>query len=372
MRTYYIIDRTGREVLSAPHIENVTAQGYALIRREDWSYAVFHAADESVHPLPASLCGQPLAYELKEDYLIAHCLAPKRVGITQRRNPAALDAGGWPPLPEGKCIVSSYAANIDGTPRFAPMPYRLHPFYHCIACAEDSEKRGVLVNEQGEIIHTFPEAWRNIRRLQLENNEPEYFSMQEHADREMDSLKRPEYVADRHLSQIRGPFLDVCHQQEGLRLVQNMDESCMVVDESWNTVFCFPENTIRGWAGATEFHHGHLPYRTAKGLRTGLLDRQGAIVCKPRGNYLDYIGEDFWFYSKGGLVGVMRETGEIVTLPKFKYCTDGPARHGLVAVGNKGFRCGFINFQWEWVIPARFSGCYHFEHPEYSLAYNDI
>ena len=67
MRTYYIIDRTGREVLSAPHIENVTAQGYALIRRDDWSYAVFHASDESVHPLPTSLGGHPLVYELEED-----------------------------------------------------------------------------------------------------------------------------------------------------------------------------------------------------------------------------------------------------------------------------------------------------------------
>ena len=372
MRTYYIIDRTGREVLSAPHIENVTAQGYALIRRDDWSYAVFHASDESVHPLPTSLGGHPLVYELEEDYLIALCLEPKRVGITRRRNTAALDTGCWPPLPEGKCIVASYAADIDGTPRFAPMPYRLHPFYHGSACAEDSEKRGVLVNEKGEIIHTFPDVWRNIRRLKPENNEPEYFSMQKHADAGIDSLRRPEYVADRHLSQVRGPFLHVHNQQEGLRLVTNMDESYMVVDESWNTVFRFPENTIAGWAGATGFCHGHLPYRTAKGLRSGLLDRQGTIVCKPIGKYLDYIGEDFWFYSKGGLVGVMRETGEIVTPPRFKYFSDGPARHGLIAVGNKGFCCGYINYQWEWGIPARFSGCYNFVHPEYSLAYNDI
>ena len=372
MRTYYIIDRTGREVLRAPHIENVTAQGYALIRRDDWSYAVFHASDESVHPLPTSLGGHPLVYELEEDYLIALCLVPKRVGITRRRNTAALDTGCWPPLPEGKCIVASYVADIDGTPRFAPMPYRLHPFYHGTACAEDSEKRGVLVNEKGEIIHTFPDVWRNIRRLKPENNEPEYFSMQKHADAGIDSLRRPEYVADRHLSQVRGPFLHVHNQQEGLRLVTNMDESYMVVDESWNTVFRFPENTIEGWAGATGFCHGHLPYRTAKGLRSGLLDRQGTIVCKPIGKYLDYIGEDFWFYSKGGLVGVMRETGEIVTPPRFKYFSDGPARHGLIAVGNKGFSCGYINYQWEWGIPARFSGCYNFVHPEYSLAYNDI
>lgn len=371
MRTYYIIDRTGREVLSAPHIENVTAQGYALIRREDGSYAVFHAADESVHSLPARLDGQPLAYELEEDYLIAHCLAPKRMGITRRRNRAAPDSGCWPPLPEGKCIVASYVADIDGTPRFAPIPYRLHSFYRGIACAEDSEKRGILVNEQGEIIHSFPDTWRNIRRLQPENNEPEYFSMQKHADGAIDTLKRPEYVADRHLSQIRGPFLHVYNLQEGLRLVRNMDESCMVVDESWNTVFNFPENTINGWAGATEFRHGHLPFCSAKSLRSGLLNRQGKIVCKPKGKYLDYIGEDYWFYSKCGLVGVMRETGEIITPPKFKFFTDGPVRHGLIAVGNKGFSCGYINYQWEWVIPARFSGCYNFEHPEYSLAYKD-
>lgn len=365
MRTYYIIDRTGREVLSAPRITNVTAQGYALISREDLSYAVFHAADESVRSLPASLDGQLLAYELKEDYLIAYCLAPKRVGITRRRNPAALDSGVWPPLPEDKCIVSSYAANIDGTPRFAPIPYRLHSFYRGIACAEDSEKRGFLVNTKGEIIHSFPDIWRNIRRLTPENNEPEYFSMQKHADGAIDSLKRPEYVADRNLSQIRGPFLHVFNQQEGLRLVRNMDESCTVVDESWNTVFRFPENAIIGWVGATEFRHGHLPFLTTKGLRTGLLNRQGKIVCKPKGKYLDYIGEDYWFYSKGGLVGVMRETGEIITPPKFKFFTDEPSRHGLIAVGNQGVRCGYINFQWEWAIPARFSGCYNFIHPEY-------
>ena len=371
MRTYYIIDRTGREVLSAPHISNVTAQGYALIRREDRSYAVFHAADESVHSLPSSRDGQSLAYELEEDYLIAHCLAPKRVGITRRRNPAALDAGVWPPLPEGMCIVASYAADIDGTPRFAPIPYRLHSFYHGIACAEDSEKRGILVNEQGEIIHSFPDTWRNIRRLKPENNEPEYFSMQKHADGAIDSLKRPEYVADRELTQIRGPFRHVYDLSEGLRVVSEPDESCRVVDAEWNTLFHFPENTIEGWAGASEFCHGHLPFRSAKSLRSGLLNRQGKIVCKPRGKYLDYIGEDYWFYSKGGLVGVMRETGEIITPPKFKYFTDAPSKHGLIAVGNQGFRSGYINFQWEWIIPARFSGCYNFIHPEYSLAYND-
>ena len=372
MRTYYIIDRTGREVLRAPLIENVTAQGYALIRREDWSYAVFHAADESVHPLPASLNGQPIAYELEKDYLIALCLAPKRVGITRRRNTAALDSGCWPPLPEGKCIVASYAADIDGTPRFAPIPYRLRPYYQGIACAEDSEKRGILVNEQGEIIHSFPDTWRNIRQLKPENNEPVYFSMQKHADDAIDSLKRPEYVADRELKLIRGPFRHVHNLSEGLRVICKPDESFQVVDAEWNTVFHFPKNTEGGWAGATEFRHGHLPFLTTKGLRSGLLNRHGNIVCKPRGKHLVYIGEDYWFYSKGGLVGVMRETGEIITPPKFKHFTDNPARHGLIAVGNQGFRCGYINFQWEWAIPARYSGCYNFVHSEYSLAYNDI
>lgn len=372
MRTYYIIDRTGREVLSAPCIRNVTAQGYALIRREDWSYAVFHAADESIYALPTSLDGQPLVYELEEDYLIAYCLAPERVGITRHRNTAALDAAGWPPLPEGKCIVSTYAANIDGTPRFAPIPYLLRPFYQGIACAEDSIKRGFLVNEKGEIIHSFPDTWRNIRRLTPENSEQAYFSMQKYADGAIDSLKRPEYVADRGLTQIRGPFRHVHNLSEGLRVVGEPDESFRVVDAEWNTVFHFPKNTEAGWAGATEFRHGHLPFRTTKGLRSGLLNRQGKIVCKPRGKYLDYIGGDYWFYSKGGLVGVMRETGEIITPPKFRYFTDEPARHGLIAVGNQGFRHGYINYQWEWAIPARFSGCYNFIHPEYSLAYVDI
>lgn len=362
-RTYYIIDRTGREVLSSPYyIHGVTAEGYALVREEENAFSVFNAADESLHSLPKTWGNMALWYRLIGGSLIAYCINSKK-GISSQ-----IFVEKYLPGAFGKTIVASCVVNLDGVPLYEPRPYLLHHFDGALGFAEDLEGRGFLINEAGEITHSFPSAWRNYRCLDKSSQRLTNLEFER-----MDAYMRENKSFAVNLSNDKtyGPFKYIGHLSEGLRIIKNEQDVCFVLNSEWNPLFPFPEGTEKEFD--SEFHHGHLAFVSKKNGRTGLLNKQGEVIVKPKSKYITYLGSKYWFYSKGGLHGVMKDNGEIITPANYKvesYST--PALYGLIAVGNKGFRKGYINYDWEWVIPAKYSGCDNFKHPKYAVAFNDL
>lgn len=359
--TSQIIDRQGHIHHSAATISDVSAEGYALLYHDDYTCDVFRAEDNTLHRLPSTLDGQAVEYSWLShpcpDSLIGYGLSQKQYGQLDTSCHRFNDT-------KGLYAVSSFAADMQGQPLFAPIPYSLKGYYGDYSLAVSSKGNAALADRKGNIVYSWPRDYDFFSSsVSTDGAQIQDVELTLARDRKVYQFDRPRYATRLFSDEMHGPYKYIQNLRENVRLVETMEGTEEILDAEWNTIYRFPED--RSYE-SFEIHHGLLAFRSRRNGKCGLMNVQGDIILKPQFRELNYLGEGHWWYQKGSYSGIIHESGEIITPPIFFYYFQNRLMNGMIPAGNKGTRAGYINLQGEWLLPARYDSVSNFYHPQYA------
>lgn len=360
---YHVIDRKGNIVFSSAHLLSMIGESGLCLIENDNAPSIYNVNNHQMSSLPTHIAGKQVVYRVDWTYPIEDTIVGYLVeNVNSRWQRNLLDREY---TPDGTRCIASVALDKDFRPLFDPLPLKIHPYKGEWTLAEDYNKRLFLLDRQGEIIRKFPNDWRLHHRFYNESGNLAELIVYKSADKKC--IHPPLYHYDIQTDSLRGPYLEVCALQEGIRAVTDMDSNTYFVDAKWNIVF-----TCQHLRKRTPFYllsdcsHGHIAFFSV--LKAGLLNKLGEVVVKPTYSEIQPIGDSLWWYKKNHCYGIMRENGDVITAPQYMISYSQHFRNGLVAVYNKNDKGGYINHEAEWVIPPAFDACYTFIHPQYTIA----
>lgn len=374
MNDFYILNKEGNRLFSSSGAFSLIGTGgYVLIKDNDGACFFYNASEEKIGNLPDVVDAKNVYYDVWKHpnprIIFGYCLSE----LSRMRFPE------FENIPKNKSIVSSFALSGEGKQMFDPIPYFIFPFCNEYLIGYDTRKSLLLFDEKGSIINRYDKNLRFHHYLMDRELNVSEFVVSKLSDKQ-DKLTRekPLYHLELLSGKIHGPFLEISQIREGVRSVVTLEGESVLFDKEWNEILSldrFSQN--KKMMVTSDCNNGRLAiFIRGEGI-AGLLDIEGNLVLKHQYTDIMPIAEDVWFYEKGGWLGLMHDSGEEITPPKFlnNGLYDTSYAHGVIPVAAKGTgkgrwdgqKWGYINLQGEWVIAPEFSFAYSFQHPNFAV-----
>lgn len=374
MYDFHIINKEGKRLFSSSgSFSFIGAGGYVLIKDNAGACFFYNASKEKTGNLPNVIESKTVYYDVWKHpnprIIFGYCLSEH----TRKR------FSEFESIPKYKSIVSSFALSGEGEPMFDPVPYFMFPFCNRCLVGHDARKSLLLFDENGTIQHRYDKNLRFHHYLMDRELNISEFVVCKISDKQDKLTKHPLlYHLDLLSGQIHGPFLEISQINEGIRPVVTLEGETVLFDKEWNEVLSFARiSQNKKMIVTSDCNNGRLAiFIRGEGI-AGLLDIEGHLVLKPKYTDIMPIAENVWFYEKNGWLGLMHDSGEEITSPKFlnNGLYDTCYAHGVIPVAAKGTgkgrwigqKWGYINLRGEWVIEPEFSYAYSFQHPNFSV-----
>lgn len=374
MNDFYILNKEGKRLFSSSGAFSLIGTGgYVLIKDNDGVCFFYNASEEKTGNLPDVVDAKNVYYDVWKHpnprIIFGYCLSEfSRIRFSDFES-----------IQKNKYIVSSFALSGEGKQMFDPVPYFMFPFCNKCLIGCDARKSLLLFDENGTIQHRYDKNLRFHHYLMDRELNVSEFVVCKLSDKQAKlTREKPLYHIDLLSGQIRGPFLEISQISEGVRPVVTLEGETVLLDKEWNEILSFAHySQNKKMMVTSDCNNGRLAvFIRGEGI-AGLLDIEGNLVLKPKYTDIIPIAEDVWFYEKGGWLGLMHDSGEEITPPKFlnNGLYDTSYAHGVIPVAAKGTgmgrwdgqKWGYINLQGEWVIAPEFSFAYSFQHPNFSV-----
>ena len=366
---YHIIDRQGNLVYSDTGVYSLVSHDGIFLGNNKGNAFIYNPLNNCKINLPSVIDNKETLF-----YPALHPQSGLIIGYNIGASKRYKDANGLPP---GKNIVSSFVLDANANLLFNPIPLFLYDFGHDWFIAFNRKKNLYLLNLKGEIIHSYPKDLR-LKYYYLDNK-CNIIDIIAYKDSDKGKVKLPLYHIDVLTGCIHGPYLYISRLQEGLREVTTMEGEILFLDQDWNEVLSFAHLQKKKDIMVTRYcTHGHICILICNEGKCLLYNRYGQVVIGAKYSDFIHVKDDIWFYEKRGKLGLIHESGEIITPPQFYNIglSIYEFSHGMIPVGtktsqNKKIRWGYINQQGEWVIPPQFNSAFSFFHPNFATVEGD-
>lgn len=361
---YHIINRNGNLTHSDIGVFSLVSHAEILLSYYNCSSYIYNLTKDSKKSLPPFIENKETLF-----YPVLYPQSQLIVGYNISPSKKYYDSPG---IPQGKNIIASFALDSNANLLFSPIPLFIYEFGNEWLIACNKQKNLFLLNIKGEIIHSYPKRLR-LQHFYIDNS-GNISEMIVYKVSDSNSQKLPLYHIDVQTGIIHGPYLKIGRFQEGQRCVKTMDEKLLFLDQDWNEVLSLAHlQKNKDVMVISECSHGHIAIFICGEGKCILYDNEGHKILGPRYTNLIHVNKDIWFYEKRGKLGLMHESGELITPPQF--FNNGLSihgfSHGLIPVGtkispNKKIKWGYINDKGEWMIPPQFNNAFSFFHPNYA------